>query len=87
MISISAEDLRAIKGKACGVFWSMTKIWRSHEMPLALKLNIFDATCVSVLLYGSEAWSVTGAMRKTIDAFATTAYMIDVGYPVQGSRL
>jgi len=60
MMSTSVEDLRTRKGQACGVFWSMTQIWRSHELPLALKLNIFDATCVSVLLYGSEVWSDRG---------------------------
>jgi len=26
MMSTSAEDLRARKGQACGVFWSMAKI-------------------------------------------------------------
>jgi len=55
------------------------KIWRSQELPLSLKLNIFDATCVSVFLYGSEAWSVTGTIRKTIDAFTTTAYRLMLG--------
>ena len=47
LISNSSEDLRVRRRKDFGVFWSMTKVWKSHDLPMVLKLRIFDATCRS----------------------------------------
>ena len=53
MMNSSGEDLRIRKGQAWAAFWSISKIWRSDEITLSLKLRFYDWTCLSVLLYWS----------------------------------
>ena len=40
---------------------------------MALKLRLFDATCLPVLRYGSKAWSLTAAMQDSVNCFASMA--------------
>ena len=47
--------------------------------PLKLKVRIFQASCVSILLYGSETWILSEKIRKSIDSFATNCYRIMLG--------
>ena len=47
------NQLRVRKGQAWAAFWSMSKIWKSDEITLSLKLRIYDTMCLSVLLYSS----------------------------------
>ena len=79
MMSSSAEDLRVRRGQAWSAFWGMHRLWRSKEIPLPLKLRIYEATCLSILLYGCETWSITVLMRKSIDSFATSCYRFMLG--------
>ena len=46
------------RGLAWTAYSSMEKIWRSKHIDLALKVRFFDASVVSLLLYGCEAWIV-----------------------------
>ena len=54
----------------------MSKIWRSSQIPNSLKLRIFESTCIPILLYGCEAWTLTKALEKCIDVFATSCYRV-----------
>ena len=74
MMSSAQTDLKVRKSQAWAAYWSMKTIWRSKEVPLSLKINIFQATCIAILLYGSEAWSLTKAMASQLDSFATSCY-------------
>jgi hypothetical protein len=74
MMSSSLADLNTRRGQAWGAFWNMKTLWHSFEIPLSLKIRIFQATCLSILLYGSEAWSITKAMSSRLDSFATSCY-------------
>ena len=72
----SKTDVEARIGKAWAIFWEMKKIWRAKNIPLPLKTKIFSQTCVPILLYGSETWTITKKLEKKINTFAMKAYRI-----------
>ena len=52
MMLSSETDLKVRKCKAWEAFWKMKDTWKSTKISLALKLNIFKASYLSILLYG-----------------------------------
>ena len=54
------------QAKSCTSFQSMSK----------LRLGIFDAACVSILLYGCETWVMPQSISEKLDIFARKAYRI-----------
>src|SRR5580692_7032635 len=52
----------------------MKKLWHSSDINIDLNVRILQATCLSILLYGSEAWVLTKAMCKRLDSFYTSCY-------------
>ena len=38
------------------------------------RVRLFNATCLSVLLYGCESWTLTGALERDLDVFARKCY-------------
>ena len=51
----------------------MKKVWKS-DLRKDLKIRLFQATVESILLYGSETWTMTKALVKKIDGFTTTIW-------------
>jgi len=49
-MSSSAAGLNAQRGQKYGASWSMKQLWRLAEMPLMLRLHIFESTRLYVLL-------------------------------------
>ena len=39
-------------------------------------MRLFNAACISVLLYGCETWVLTESLAKKLDVFARTCYRI-----------
>ena len=74
LMSSAAVDMNTRRGQAWGAFWDMKKIWHSKEISTDLKVRIFQTTCLSILLYGCEAWVLTKVMCKRLDSFATSCY-------------
>ncbi|CAF3391094.1 unnamed protein product [Rotaria sp. Silwood1] len=54
MMLSSITDIKVRKGQAWKAFWKMKNIWKSTAIPTQLKIKIFKASCVSILLYGCE---------------------------------
>ena len=54
----SEKDFEVRKAKAWGACHQMKLVWKS-EMRRELKVRLFLATVESILLYGSETWTVT----------------------------
>ena len=48
----------------------MTRIWKSH-MSQRVKLSFFLATVESILLYGSETWTMTKTLEMSLDGCYT----------------
>ncbi|KMQ82593.1 endonuclease-reverse transcriptase [Lasius niger] len=58
---------RIVKARNC--FKSLNKIWRSSNMTLKIKINLYRSLVRSVLLYGSETWKLTMKQTKRLDVF------------------
>jgi len=75
----SQADIAILRGQAWGAFWNMKAIWHSTKLPLHLRVRIFHSTCLLILLYGSESWSLTKVMTSRLDSFATSCYRYMLG--------
>ena len=54
--------------KAALRFSRLCHIWKSKELDITLKLRLYAAAVVSVLVYGSEAWPVSDKVTKWVGA-------------------
>ena len=75
-IADSYSDFRRRKGIVWGKFWQLSKIWRATNIPLKLKLQLFDSLILSILFYAAETWTVSKKMEKEVNSFGTSCYRI-----------
>ena len=69
-IATTERDLRVRKAKAWAACHKLKKIWKSN-LRRSLKIRLFVATVESILLYGSETWTLTESLKKRIDGCYT----------------
>ena len=69
MDSTEAEITRW-KALAWRALNNMTRIWKSH-MSRRVKLSFFLATVESILLYGSETWTMAKTLERSLDGCYT----------------
>ena len=60
------RDFEVRKGKAWGACHQLKNIWKSG-MRRDMKVRLFRATVESVLLYGSETWTISQSLVKRIN--------------------
>ena len=65
----ASEDIRLRIGKASGAFANMLKVWRCRSLSLKTKLRVYEATVLSVVLYGCESWQMKAKDSAKLDAF------------------
>ena len=70
----AVADLKHRSGLAWTAFWELEKLWRAKHVTLKLKLDIYKASVISILLYGCETWIVNEDMANKINSFATNCY-------------
>jgi hypothetical protein len=75
-VASSEADIRTRKGQAWGAFWKMKDVFRSKSLRIGLKMKIFKAACLTILLYGCESWILNEKLAKSLDSFATSCYRI-----------
>ncbi len=78
-IASSEIDIRARKGLAWRAFWKMKDVFCSKTLPIRLKINIFEAAVISILLYGCESWIINKRANDALNSFATNCYRIILG--------
>lgn len=63
------EDIcdRIAKARKC--FRSLGKVWKSGNLELRVKLNLYKSLVMSILLYGSETWRLTVAQTRKLNTF------------------
>ena len=64
------KDFAVRKALAWSACQKLRKIW-SSLLPRKLNVRLFVATVESVLLYGSEAWTITKTLQKQLDGCYT----------------
>ena len=69
-IMSSAKDIKIRKAKAWKALNDMSKIWTS-DISRPVKSRFFFATVESVLLYGSETWTLTPSLEKSLNGCYT----------------
>ena len=62
----SEKDFEVRKAKAWGACHKLKSIWKSG-MRRDLKIRLFVATVESILLYGSETWTISQSLAKRIN--------------------
>ena len=77
-ISGTEKDIKVRKAKAWAALHRLKNIWKS-KLSKNLKIRLFIAACESVLLYGSEAWTLTRAQEKSLDGTYTKMLRMVLG--------
>ena len=77
-IDETERDIKARKGKTWAALHRLKNIWKS-KLSRKLKIRLFIAACESVLLYGSEAWTMTKAQEKSLDGTYTKMLRMVLG--------
>ena len=79
-IESTDREIRVRKGKAWGALHRLKDIWKS-KLSKSLKIILFIAACdcESVLLYGSETWTLTKAQEKSLDKTYTKMLRMVLG--------
>ena len=57
----------------------MNDVFCSKTLPVSLKINIFEAVCIYILLYGYESWIINEKAKHALNSFATNCYRIMLG--------
>ena len=63
------DDIKSRLGKARTAFSELRNIWKSSQLKLNTKLNIFKSKVVAVLPYGYETWRMTKNDVPKLDVF------------------
>ena len=64
------DELDTRIGKAATVFGRMRKrVWDNKDIPVALKMKVYEACVVSTLLYSAEGWTTYRPQEKWLNAF------------------
>ena len=66
----SMKDIKTRKAQAWIACHKLSKIWKAN-LTRTDKIKLFQATVESVLLYGSETWTITSKIRKMLDGCYT----------------
>ena len=69
-VNSTERDLKVRKALAWRALNGMTSVWKSN-LPRHIKISFFSATVESILLYGSDCWSLTQALQKSLDGCFT----------------
>ena len=75
-IASAAGDFKRRNALAWSAFWKLERFWRSPQLTIFAKVNLFYTTCLTILLYGSESWVLSQDMESKINSFVTSGYRI-----------
>lgn len=75
------KDIHHRIAMAWAAFENLKKILasRTGKPTVKIKLRLFNAACLSILLYGCETWILTAQQSAKLDIFARTCYRIMLG--------
>ena len=75
----SSEDVKSRIAKAQSVFSQLKKVWKNRKISLQTKIRILEATVMTVVKYGSEAWGLRKADENLLNVFQRNCLRIVLG--------
>ena len=60
-------DVKARIAMAQTRYGKLRHIWHNNDLHLGLKLRLYKACICSILTYGSEAWTLTAEITRSIN--------------------
>ena len=78
-VGSSAKDASTRIALAWVAFNKLKPILKATRPTTKFKMRLFNAACISVLLYGCESWVLTETLLKKLDVYARTCYRIMLG--------
>jgi hypothetical protein len=75
-VASTESDFKKRIAIAWQAFWELEKLWRSRSVPITLKVSIFKAAVITILLYGCESWILGEQLTSRLNSFATNCYRI-----------
>ena len=70
MTSSTEADVKCRKVAALRICNKLNRLWKSHLIR-SVKIRVFCTVVESVLLYGSETWTLTKGLKKQLDGCYT----------------
>ena len=77
-VNSTNQDIRVRKAMAWKALNGMNVVWRS-SLSRDLTISFFQATVESILLYGSECWSLNSSSRKSLTPECSGLSSISIG--------
>ena len=68
------HDVHTRIGLAWAAYRKLDKIFSSKKTKLDFKVRLFNASCLSILLYGCETWILNEDLKEDLDIFARKCY-------------
>jgi hypothetical protein len=68
------KEVQARIEQSLRVFKSHGSIWKDRRLGIGLKVRLYKARVLSVLLYGSESWRFTATILKNLRGFTSRCY-------------
>ena len=62
-------DVRYRMDIAQSRFSSLSRIWKDHRLPRALKIRLYKSSVCSTLTHACEAWALTEGVQKMVNGF------------------
>ena len=69
-ISSTKKDFSTMRARAWDIAHKLKPLWTSR-MPRSTKVGVLTAAVESVLMYGSESWTLTEILTKRLDGLYT----------------
>ncbi|XP_038048237.1 uncharacterized protein LOC119722267 [Patiria miniata] len=69
----SKADIQRRLGLATSALARLNTIWKERCLSRKTKLSLYNSLVLSILLYGSETWTLSAELERKLDAFDTKA--------------
>ncbi|VDP32664.1 unnamed protein product [Schistosoma margrebowiei] len=70
----SDAEVKARIGKPRAVFLQLKNIWNLKQLPINIKVMIFNTNVKAVLLYESKTWRTTTTIIKKVQVFINSCF-------------
>jgi len=62
-------EFRSRLNRGLAIVASLQQIWKSHSIPISMKIRLMKALVWSVVMYGCESWTLRKIEETRLDAF------------------